>query len=219
MEFKDYLISYRKEHQLSQEQLAELLGVSRPTISRWECGISSPDVNTIQHISAITGISCHELLNIPNPSNVKVELEAKKSVIIGFFVTAFLLFSLIALLVCTSITRIHANKQFPDVSFDAAKYTYSQNTLYCCFILEDYDSSYQYTLLLSDNLGNQITSDISFNNGIGYSNLSIQEDTDYMVIMRVSKNSSYRNHIMSRNLCIKKGEILIQDSSHDASLK
>lgn len=41
-EFKDILYRARKERKLSQEQLAEELGVTRQTISDWERGISTP---------------------------------------------------------------------------------------------------------------------------------------------------------------------------------
>lgn len=41
-------ITVRLKHRISQKQLAYLLGVSRCTVSRWEIGISSPEVHHIR---------------------------------------------------------------------------------------------------------------------------------------------------------------------------
>ena len=40
MGFSDNLKTIRKEKNLSQEELAELLGVSRQAVSKWESGVS-----------------------------------------------------------------------------------------------------------------------------------------------------------------------------------
>lgn len=40
MSFSDNLKAIRKEKNLSQEELAELLGVSRQAVSKWELGVS-----------------------------------------------------------------------------------------------------------------------------------------------------------------------------------
>lgn len=44
MKFEEKLIKLRKGNGMSQEQLAEKLGVSRQAISRWESGDSTPDM-------------------------------------------------------------------------------------------------------------------------------------------------------------------------------
>ena len=45
MIFADKLIALRKQHGLSQEQLAEKLNVSRQSVSKWEGAQSIPDIN------------------------------------------------------------------------------------------------------------------------------------------------------------------------------
>ena len=44
MSFADNLIELRKYHDLSQEELAEKIGVSRQTLSKYETGESLPDI-------------------------------------------------------------------------------------------------------------------------------------------------------------------------------
>lgn len=48
------LIGYRADHDLSQRQLAELLGVSQPRIVELEAGEKSPQIETLVKIAAAT---------------------------------------------------------------------------------------------------------------------------------------------------------------------
>ncbi|MGB2532140.1 helix-turn-helix transcriptional regulator [Leuconostoc suionicum] len=52
----------RKDHNLSQEELARRLFVTRQTISCWENGVRVPTLNALEDISKIYGIDIHELL-------------------------------------------------------------------------------------------------------------------------------------------------------------
>lgn len=47
----------RKEAGYSQEQLAEMLGVSRQAVSKWESGQTNPDINNVGRLSEIYGKS------------------------------------------------------------------------------------------------------------------------------------------------------------------
>ena len=47
---------------MTQEQLGECLGVTNKTVSRWETGKYMPDIDKLQELSAILGISINELL-------------------------------------------------------------------------------------------------------------------------------------------------------------
>lgn len=44
MSLGDQIHKLRKENNLSQEQLAEKVGVARQTISKWELGETAPDI-------------------------------------------------------------------------------------------------------------------------------------------------------------------------------
>lgn len=56
------LRSYRLEFGLSQEQLAEKIGVSRQTISNWENDRRVPDIYSLVSLSDLYGISLDELI-------------------------------------------------------------------------------------------------------------------------------------------------------------
>ena len=62
----------RKKNNLSQEELAEKVGVARQTISKWEIGDTTPDINQVKIISKIFNISIDELVD-NDINNVIVE--------------------------------------------------------------------------------------------------------------------------------------------------
>lgn len=53
----------RKEKKLTQEQLGAKLGVNGKAVSKWECGLTIPDISIVNELSAILGISTNELLD------------------------------------------------------------------------------------------------------------------------------------------------------------
>ena len=58
----DRLVELRKEHKLSQEALAEKLGLSRQSISKWERAEASPDTDNLIALAEVYGITLDELL-------------------------------------------------------------------------------------------------------------------------------------------------------------
>lgn len=62
MEFHNKLYHLRKQKGLSQEELANRLNVSRQTISKWEMGDSTPDMEKLIAISDMFQISLDELV-------------------------------------------------------------------------------------------------------------------------------------------------------------
>ena len=62
MRFADKLIQLRKEKGLSQEDLADSLGVSRQAVSRWEQGNTFPDLPNLQKIVKVFGVSADYLI-------------------------------------------------------------------------------------------------------------------------------------------------------------
>ena len=70
MEFNNKLYELRKQKGLSQEELANRLNVSRQTVSKWEVGDSTPDMEKLIAMSDLFGISLDELIlnKTPEPA-------------------------------------------------------------------------------------------------------------------------------------------------------
>ena len=62
MSFAESLKQLRKEKQLSQEELAEILDVSRQAVSKWEQGIGYPEVETLLLLSRKLHVSLDSLM-------------------------------------------------------------------------------------------------------------------------------------------------------------
>lgn len=63
MEFYEKLQQLRKQNNLTQEQLAEQLYVSRTAISKWETGKGYPNIESLKGISKLFSVSIDELLS------------------------------------------------------------------------------------------------------------------------------------------------------------
>lgn len=62
-EIGEFLASLRKEKNLTQEQLGEILCVTNKTVSRWENGNYMPPVEVLQQLSEFYQITINELLS------------------------------------------------------------------------------------------------------------------------------------------------------------
>lgn len=62
MKLEERLIQLRTENDLSQDDLARMMRISRQTVSRWETGAAIPSVENAKYLSELYGISVDELL-------------------------------------------------------------------------------------------------------------------------------------------------------------
>ena len=62
MHLGDNLLKARKRMNLSQEEVAEKLGVSRQTISKWELDETLPDIRQSKKLASLYNLSLDELI-------------------------------------------------------------------------------------------------------------------------------------------------------------
>lgn len=79
MEFNNKLYELRKQKGFSQEELANRLNVSRQTISKWEVGESTPDMENLVAISELFEISLDELVLDKVPEEADTSAQVVKS--------------------------------------------------------------------------------------------------------------------------------------------
>ena len=62
MSIGEKIVEARKANNMTQEQLAELMGVTRQSVSRWEQNQAYPEIEKILRLSDILNVSCDYLL-------------------------------------------------------------------------------------------------------------------------------------------------------------
>lgn len=75
MEFAEKLITLRKSKELTQEQLADILSVSRQSVSKWENGQVIPDVEKIVELSKIFDVTTDYLLQPSEIDELSIKTE------------------------------------------------------------------------------------------------------------------------------------------------
>ena len=66
----DIICALRKEKEMTQKDLADMLNITDKAVSKWERNIAFPDTATIPKIAEIFGVSVEELMNAKSiPSN------------------------------------------------------------------------------------------------------------------------------------------------------
>lgn len=109
----------REKNNLSQEELATKLGVSRQAVSKWENGISKPH-----------GMNRDMLIQILEMENLEPETQPKKSVNnskIGFLIAGIIFFVLILGLFITQIPEVQNTETVSPMITDITFYDSDQN--------------------------------------------------------------------------------------------
>lgn len=97
MEFNEKLQNLRKQKGLTQEELAEVLYVSRTAISKWESGRGYPSIDSLKEISKFFSVTIDELLSsdevlsIAEKDNKQKEMHFR-SLVFGFLDISVLMF-------------------------------------------------------------------------------------------------------------------------------
>ena len=95
MELGNKIKYYRGEKELSQEELAERVYVSRQTISNWENNKSYPDINSIVLLSEIFEISIDNLIK-GDVEQMKEEINSEEVKKLNFYATMMAILMLVA---------------------------------------------------------------------------------------------------------------------------
>ena len=81
--FKDNLVQMRKLSQMTQEDIAEQLGVTRQSVAKWEAGDSIPDLDKCKQLADIFGVSLDDLANYEPDDNLGLAVPPKGKHLFG----------------------------------------------------------------------------------------------------------------------------------------
>ena len=83
--FGKFITELRKENHLTQMQLAEKLHVTDKAVSRWERGHGFPDINTIEPLAEVLGVSVLEIMRAERTTLATVSNKEAEAVLMDSF--------------------------------------------------------------------------------------------------------------------------------------
>ena len=81
--FKDNLIQLRKMKQMTQEDIAEKIGVTRQSVAKWESGETIPDLEKCRMLAELFEVSLDDLANYEPEENMGVDVPPKGKHLFG----------------------------------------------------------------------------------------------------------------------------------------
>lgn len=81
--FKDNLVQMRKLKRLTQEDIAEKVGVTRQAVAKWESGETIPDLEKCKMLAEVFGVSLDDLANFEPQENMGLEVPPKGKHLFG----------------------------------------------------------------------------------------------------------------------------------------
>ena len=81
--FKDNLVHMRKLKQMTQEMLAEKVGVTRQAVAKWEAGETVPDLDKCKTLAEVFGVSLDDLANYEPEENLGLGVPPKGKHLFG----------------------------------------------------------------------------------------------------------------------------------------
>lgn len=172
----DRIYKVRKERSLSQEDLANMIGVSRQIISRWESNLSVPLSDKLKIISEKLNINYDELLNGTVMEN------KKKSNIIKYMVI-LLLFILIEVIVIIIYSNIDSGNEYKCLG---------TQTYYIDKIYDSGDNNYSYVTLVKNDIVKTVKVKKVISNNIEVYNT-------YEFVFRSNTNNDDIDYVFSNN--------------------
>lgn len=81
--FSDNLIHMRKYKQMTQEDIAEMVGVTRQAVAKWESGETIPDLDKCKILAEVFGVSLDDLANYEPEDNLGLGVPPKGKHLFG----------------------------------------------------------------------------------------------------------------------------------------
>lgn len=109
--FGSFLKQKRQEKNLTQKELSKILFVSESTISKWEKGVSHPDITLLPKLSQVLGVTEHELITASIDNKTRQEkVQAKKWRALSFTWSLFFYIAYAVALIPCFICDLTINK-------------------------------------------------------------------------------------------------------------
>ena len=154
MNFSEELFELRKKEGLSQEELAEKVGVSRQTISKWEMGQSTPEMEKLVNLSKLFNLSLDELVGndvingIENKSQEDIKPK-KKHIFLKVIMVICIIYFTICIIKFILLTRqVLITNSINEENYSIHKFivntddAFPDKSLYINMLIEKIDNKY-----------------------------------------------------------------------------
>ena len=81
--FHENLLQLRKLKKMTQEDIAEKVGVSRQAVAKWESGETIPDLEKARQLAGVLGVSLDDLTNYEPKENMGLSVPPKGKYLFG----------------------------------------------------------------------------------------------------------------------------------------
>lgn len=81
--FNENIVRLRKINQMTQEDIAEAVGVSRQAVAKWESGETIPDLEKCKLLAELFGVSLDDLANYEPEDNLGLDVPPKGKHLFG----------------------------------------------------------------------------------------------------------------------------------------
>jgi len=81
--FNENIVRLRKLNQMTQEDIAEAVGVSRQAVAKWESGETIPDLEKCKLLAELFGVSLDDLANYEPEDNLGLDVPPKGKHLFG----------------------------------------------------------------------------------------------------------------------------------------
>lgn len=163
-----FIAEMRKEQNLTQIDLAEKLGISNKTISKWECGNGMPDYAVMESLCKILNINVNELLSgerlpskdynkkaeenmmsLMQESSENYKREKREMILVLLGIVALLLLVGYAMVMCGGLEAI---SNFMDLPIFTCTIAISILVLAVAGVLKDFGRAFQTAITKDDSI-------------------------------------------------------------------
>lgn len=215
-----FIAELRKSKKITQEELAEQLGINNRTISRWENGKNMPDISLYKPLCEILGISIEELINGEKTEKNDLKQSYEKAIIntidsnnkvkkkMSKLIKLLLLIICIALITIISITIYYKNK-YPKIDiYNMSVLTSDVNQLNTDLTLDMNNFKIYFygidSLQVSDSKNNYF----DLKNALNYKQVTINDVKSYL-------ESQYKNGNIKRYTLTDDGTKIYKSNKYD----
>ena len=224
MGFSENIIKYRKSKGYTQDDLAEAMGVSRQSVSKWENGESVPDINKIIKLAEYLDVSLDCLFDKENPIKTEQNIVAKQDIKIGFKRSwAISILIALILLILGGLLGFFIGRSIVGSSDDDSMQAIQVSGVSAIvddhgqtileFVVSSYKEDYNYRVYATS-LGEPITSRIKgkvkFDNGRCRSTLNLMESYWYKVVLEVEYKGETQYYTLAEKMVSGDGSVYME---------